>query len=61
MELQLKDAKFYRDMAAYCEARAKNARGDALKDVIKDTARSWREIAERIERRARRKPAPLPN
>jgi hypothetical protein len=61
MELQLKDAKFYRDMAAYCEARVKNARGDALKDVIKDTARSWRAIAERIERRARRKPQSLPN
>jgi len=61
MALQLKNAEFYRNMAADCEARAENARNASLKDVLKDTARSWREIAERVERKIRRKPPSLVN
>jgi hypothetical protein len=61
MALQLKNAEFYRNMAAGCEERAENARNASLKDVLKDTARSWREIAERVERQIRRKPPSLVN
>jgi hypothetical protein len=50
--LQIKNAEFYRDMAANCEIRAKEAPTDSLKQVMKDTARSWRELAEKVERDA---------
>jgi hypothetical protein len=59
MALQLKNAEFYRNMAADCEVRAENARDAVLKDVLKDTARSWREIAERVEQQISRTPPSL--